>query len=281
LTADKIMHLEHYGDETALQAFHPATGLIYTCRSVVDNLAWGTIGVSEVMCPAPWVWIPFSLLLAFAILWTWFAPKKSLVILGLGVIVASYWLVYSARAEWSYDRFMWKVNWSRYHLLPQLGLAFFLVGGLPRFRRDAGGDTPPSLSRFQGFAVLLLIGTLFVFQLPRGVLNHVRFLDSAESTDSRFTFTLPNDARVHFHDAEIHAEQMRALQHIEAVDDLCREHHICASYARRVLDPIRMTYDAAGEPQRENNWQFLHGSDDPQYLSDDEIRRLLQTADPE
>src|SRR5206468_4244356 len=32
-TANHILHLEHYGDKTAVQAFSPLTGLVYTGRS--------------------------------------------------------------------------------------------------------------------------------------------------------------------------------------------------------------------------------------------------------
>ncbi len=280
LTADKVMHLEHYGDETAFQAFHPATGLVYTCRSVVDNLAWGTIGVSELMCPTPWVWIPFAVLLASAAFWIWRAPRKSLPVLGVGVIVLSYWLVYSARAEWGYDLLMCKANWSRYHLLPQLGLALLLVGGLPRLGRVTAVDSRLAFSRRQGFAVLLLIGALFVLQVPRGVLAHVALSRNADLRENAFAYPLPNGVFAHFQSAEIRADQMHAFRRIEAVDALCREHHISAADARRVLDPIRMTYDAAAEPQNESNWQFLHGSDDPREHSDEEIRRVLQPADP-
>jgi len=92
---------------------------------------------------------------------------------------------------------------------------------------------------------------------------------------------LPNGVFVHFQCAEIRANQMLAFRRIEAVDALCREHHISAADARRILAPIRMTYDASGEPQRESNWQFLHGSDNPRDLSDEEIRRLLQPAAPD
>ena len=59
-------------------------------------------------------------------------PRKAPVILGLGVIGMSYWLMYSARANWGYEGNV--VNWSRYHLLPQLGLAMLLAGGWPAMR---------------------------------------------------------------------------------------------------------------------------------------------------
>jgi hypothetical protein len=56
LTANTIMHLHHYGDKTAVEAFTPSVGILYACRAVVDHLAWGVIGVSELLCPMPWVY---------------------------------------------------------------------------------------------------------------------------------------------------------------------------------------------------------------------------------
>jgi hypothetical protein len=274
LTADKIMHLEHYDNKTAVEAFKPTIGLLYSCRAVVDHLAWGMIGVSEVICPTPWVWWVFGVLVVIAAIWTWFAPRKTLAILGVGVIVVSYLLVYSARADWKYDNM---TSWSRYHLLPQLGLVFLVTGGLRLPAGRFNGETGPKLTWRQGCAVIFLIGTLFVLQLPRGILVHLRTPDEDAATNEQIS-TLPGGVRVHWFDAEIHAEQMRTLQRIEAVDALCRERHISAADARRALEPIRMPYDASGDPQRESNWQFLHGSNDPRELADEEIRQLLQPA---
>jgi hypothetical protein len=277
LTAHTIMHLHHYGDKTAVEAFTPSVGILYACRAVVDHLAWGAIGVSEVLCPEPWVWWVFGLLVALTALWIWFAPRKTLAILGTAVIGMSYVLVYSARTKWEYEEL---VGWSRYHLLPQLGLVFLITGGLRLPRSRLTGAAWSRVSWRKACAILLLIGTLFVLQLPRGVLAHVRLLKEDETGE--FISTLPGGKRIHWQDAEVHAEQMRVLQRIEAVDALCREYHISAADARRVLDPIRMTYDAAGEPQKESNWQFLHGSENPRELSDEETRRLLQpAADPD
>jgi hypothetical protein len=273
LTASTIMHLHHYGEETALEAFRPSIGLLYSCRAVVDHLAWGTIGVSEVVCPPPWVWGVFGVLAGLAALWTWFAPRKTLAIVGVGAIVLSYLLVYSARAEWKYESM---VTWSRYHLFPQLGLVLLFTGGLRLPRGLFSTDAGPGLTWRQATIVLLLIGTLFVLQLPRGILAHVRM--PKDDAYGEFISTLPGGRRVHWADAEIHAQQMRVLRRIEAVDQLCRLHHISAADARRVLDPVEMPYDASGDPQYENNWQFLHGSDDPRELTDEEIRRLLRPA---
>jgi hypothetical protein len=272
---DKIMHLHHYGEKSALQAFDPAEGLISTCRSVVDNLALGMVGVAEIMCPKKWVAVPFSILFCFAFWWTWRAPQKPLVLVGIALIGGSYLLVYGARADWAYDDYMWHSNWTRYHLLPQLGLAFFIAGGMPRWTSLSPNG---NLSARQVIALLALIGFLFVLQLPRGILTHVELKEGMEANPERFIYALPGGRVADWRDARIHAEQVEAMRRIEAVDALCRQHHIDAGVARRVLEPIRMTYDAAGDPQHESNWQFLRGSPDPQEISDEEARRILQPA---
>jgi len=274
LTARTIMHLHHYGDETAVEAFKPSIGLLYSCRAVVDHLAWGTIGVSELICPQPWVWAAFGVLMVVASVWMWLAPRKSLVVLGAGAIGASYLLVYSARAEWQYEKMAW---WSRYHLLPQLGLVFLIVGGL-RVPRRLGPSEPGSRVTFRQCILLcIVIGLLLLLQAPRGILAHVRLLEE-EDKASDFISTLPGGRRVSWRDAEIHAEQMRAFRRIEAVDALCREHHISVEDAMRALAPISIPQDAAGDPQKENNWQFLRGSDQPREKSDEDIRGLLEPA---
>jgi hypothetical protein len=232
--------------------------------------------VSELLCPKPWVWCVFGLLVILTVAWTWFAPRTTLAILGTALIGMSYVLVYSARTQWDYEEL---VGWSRYHLLPHLGLVFLILGGLRLPRSRFAGPARQGLSWRKGCSILLLIGTLFVLQLPRGVLAHVRWPKEDESGE--FVSTLPGGTRLRWEDAEVHAEQLRVLQRIEAVDALCREHHISAADARRCLDPIRMAYDAAGKPQNESNWQFLHGSDNPREHSDEEIRRFLQPANPD
>jgi hypothetical protein len=68
------------------------------------------------------------------------------------------------------------------------------------------------------------------------------------------------------------------MRRIEAVDALCRKHHIDAATAQRVLEPIRMWSDCVDPPRNESNWQFLRGSDDPREISDEEAKRLLQPA---
>jgi hypothetical protein len=275
-TAETIMNLPHYDKKTAVEAFHPGTGLEWACRSVVDNLAWSFSGVSQVMCPAPWVWIPFTVICAGVSWWVWRAPRKAPVILGAGAIGLSYWLVYSARANWGYEGNV--VNWSRYHLLPQMGLALLLAGGWPAGRRSAEGVVKESLSNRQCGALMIVIAALFLCQMPRGLLYHISIKKDAGWSSDAYTYSLPFGWQVFNSRASSHGDQQEVMRRIEAVDALCREHHIDAATARRVLDPITMWGDCVGPPQNESNWQFLHGSDDPHDISDEEARKLLQPA---
>src|SRR5207247_1316816 len=96
-----------------------------------------------------------------AVAWWWRpVPHRRLLVLGLGMIVLSYLLVYSARGEWSYDgqdqtAAMNTPVWGRYHLIPQLGLTLLLVGGLPRwegrrFVLDPSGRLSPRHAKIFG-----------------------------------------------------------------------------------------------------------------------------------
>src|SRR5262245_50810290 len=68
-TADHIMHLEHYGHQSAVEAFDLRVGAWYTARSLVDNLALGQLGVSSVRClPAL---VPIGLLALGATAYWW------------------------------------------------------------------------------------------------------------------------------------------------------------------------------------------------------------------
>jgi hypothetical protein len=247
-TANHIMHLEHYEGKTAIEAFSPLTGLGYTGRSLVDNLTLGQFGITRAVCPVVVVPSVLVVLAALAGWWLWRAPRRRLPLLGLGMILSSYWLVYSARGTWSYDDAnMAYPAWSRYHLLPQLGLALFVVGGLPRWEMMS-----PELSKRQVWIVAGLIVLEMLIQLPRGVLG---------------TYAYENN----------NGKQLAVLRQIEEMDARCREHHIAADAARAVLPrlDVPMCYD------RVNGWDFLRGSPDPRPLEEAEVRRLLDvTKDP-
>ena len=171
-TAPYLQHLEHHGGRSLFESIHPGVGAIYTLRSVVDNLLLGVCGVSTVVVPKPAVVVVLALAAAGAWWWWRRAPDGRLVLFGLGTIGSAYLLVYSARAGWPYDELMTQPNWSRYHLLPQLGLALFVVGGLPAWQGRRFDLRPDGLTVRQAWALVLFAALLFVVQLPRAVLGY-------------------------------------------------------------------------------------------------------------
>jgi hypothetical protein len=246
-TAEHILHLKHYGGRTALDAFQPLIGLVYTGRSVVDNLLFGVFGLTGVQ-----VWLPLVpvvlLGLAAAGVWWWRrAPRPRLLLLGLGMIGSGYLLVYSARADWAYEGSMNQPGWSRYHLLPQLGLALFVVGGLPGW---AGRwfllDGSEQLTGRQARALLILLGACLVVQLPRAITCGPDWLPG----------------------------QRVALEKVERVDAACRQHRISAELAAKALP--RLAIPGAGDEG--TGWELLRGSDDPVPMTPEEARRLLEEA---
>jgi hypothetical protein len=245
LTADAILHLEHYNGRSAWQAFGLVAGIVSTGRSVVDNLALGVFGVSGVHCPV--VLVPAALTLLGVLGAWWWRPvaERRLLRLGLGLILLSYVLVYSARAAWSYEGTMNQPNWGRYHLLPQLGLALVLCGGLPHWQgRRLRLDPSGALSGRQIRGLGLLIATLFLTQLPRSLA--VTYRDNAA--------------------------QQQTLRRVEEMDARCRAHHIAAATARAALGKLALPHC----DDRENAWLLLRGSNDPRPVAVEEARRLLQ-----
>jgi hypothetical protein len=273
-TADQIMHLEHYAGKSALEAIQPKVGLEYTARSLVDNIIPGALGVSGVVCPTWLVPIGLLALTAAAVLWWQKAPRRRLVLLGLGCILCSYVLVYSARAAWDYEQMR---GWTRYQLLPHLGLVFVITGGLPRWQNRWDLRSSGVLLRGQATALLVLAGVLWTCQVPRAVLM--------------------NTWR-----ADLRPAQQRALALIEQADARCRRHHIAGLTARCALEwkpgfvallgaapaacgPACVPWialahdgwlDVPGCAGRENGWQFVRGSASPRSdLTVEEARRLL------
>ncbi|HEV3257168.1 MAG TPA: hypothetical protein VG013_09835 [Gemmataceae bacterium] len=241
LTADRIMHLEHYSGQTALEAFHPLTGLWYTARSLVDNLVVGFAGIPWVVLPPAAVVLGVCLVAGAAAWWWRQAPERGLLVLGLAFILTNYLLIYSARSTWSYDQMH---AWSRYHLLPQLGLALFVCGGLPRWQARWHIGPAATLSSGQVNALGLLAGVLLLVNFPRGVLETPAY----------------------------HQGEMEVLRRIEAVDARCREYHISADAARAALPRLPVPdWD-----DQHNGWVFLRGSDDPRPIRPEEARRLLE-----
>jgi hypothetical protein len=252
-TMQYIMHLEHYGEGDAVRSFKPLIGLDSTYRSIVENLLLGSVGIGSVDVPRGLVWVAWTVLLIVGVWWWRGAGRgRILILVGTATIFAAYLLVYSARADWRYENYMNQPNWTRYHLLPQLGLALVLVGGLTRWSFFLA----KILSRWHLAAIAALIGALFVLQLPR-----------------IFLTTLSEDS----------PEQLQALRRVEAVDAICRREGISADVAvvamhrkngieepqwwQRVevdqhWDELG-AFDIPGCLHRINGWRFLWGSAHP------------------
>jgi hypothetical protein len=250
-TAQTILHLGHYGEKDAVQAFGPLIGLGYTARSIVDNLLLGVVGVTDVALP---LWCVVPVLLGIVLLGVWWwrqAHDRRLMLLGLGLIGSSYLLIYSARSTWPYWQ-MVEPAFARYHLLPHLGLVLFFCGGLPG--RAGRWFTPAedgTVSAPQRRFVLTLIGVCFLVQLPRGLI-------CGSPTD--------------WHQFQTIRDQLAVLRRIEEVDARCREHHISAAAAREALGKLEMPCSLGVI----DGWEFLRGSDNPRPLPPEEVKRLLE-----
>jgi len=237
--AATILHLEHYSGRTAVEAFKPLVGALYTARSLVDNLFLGQFGLTLIHTP---VWLAAVVLLALLVglvVWLWPVRDFRLPLLGLGMILAPYLLTYSARGTWDYDADrMATPLWNRYHLFPQVGVAFLVAAGLAARLRDA--TFSPAWNRALGW---LLVG-LFLVQLPRGVACVYQVWD-----------------------------QWPALARVAEVDARCREHGIGRDAAVAALPPWTKFLYA---PKDFNAWRLLHGSPTPRDVPPEEIRRLLE-----
>jgi hypothetical protein len=230
---------------TAWDTFDPITGLFYTMRAMIDDLLPGALGFGELTSPLPVV-VAGWLALGFAGTWWWRrAPSQPLVLLGLGLIVTSYLLIFSGRAYFDYEGMH---HWGRYHLLSHLGLALVVCGGLPE-RFVSSVTAAPARAVNVGAASLLCL--LLVTQCPR--IRTIGY-DPQQSAD---------------------------LHRVENVDALCREFGIDAVTARKALPPFEVT----GMEGREidgrglSGWDLLRGSTDPRPMTVAEARQLLQ-ADP-
>jgi hypothetical protein len=253
-TAERILHLPHYEGKTTLEAFHLLPGLENAGRSIVDNLFLGMFGVSGLrylVCPEPWVFVVLALLAAAGIWWWRGVRQHRLLLLGLGCIFMSYVLVYSARSEkgWYYltDDGNGLHTWSRYHLFPQLGLALFLVGGLPRGEGHWLRLDPAGLLSWRQVAVLTgLVAVLFLSQLPRGLIGAEYW-------------------------TRYYEEQQEVLRRIDVMDTRCRQFQIDRNTAVRALPVL----DIPESGSRENGWLLLRGSSDPRPVPVEQARQLL------
>ena len=247
-TAEAILHTDHYGEQTAVQAFDPWIGLAYTARSLVDNLLLGVFGVCGVALPIGVVAPVLAVLLVLGVWWWRQATERRLMLLGLGLIGSTYMLCYSARALWDYEQ-MVTPAFSRYHLLPHLGLVLFVVGGLPG--RWFTLESAETMTARQQRWIYALIGICFVVQLPRGLLC------GSPTGWSQFE--------------EVRAQQA-VLNRIDEVDARCRRYHIAAADARQALGILDVPLSLGVA----DGWDFLIGSDNPRPLPPEEVKRLLE-----
>jgi hypothetical protein len=175
--------------------------------------------------------------------WWWRrATDRGLLVLGLGCIFSSYLLVYSARAEWSYEQML---SWGRYQLIPQLGLTLFVCGGL-RAAWPVDSQSPPIRRQLRVLGTALVV--LLLFQAPRAIAQQW----NRES-----------------------AAQEATLRRIEVTDALCRQHAIDAATAKEALGRLEIPGSWSA---KENGWDFLRGSDRPRPMTVEEARRVLFEA---
>jgi hypothetical protein len=240
-TAHHILHLEHYGEADALGSFLPWVGLGRTFRSLVENLLLGQVGAWSVTVPVPLVVLVAAGLGIGLLVVARRAPaSRRLLILGVGMVLSSYWLTYSARGTWHYEGVMNQLNWSRYHLLPQLGLAL-AVAAAATLHWPPG----PALLPWQSRQLAILIALLFLLHLPRGI---------GAGWGAEYE------------------PQQAVLRHVEDVDALCRRHHISAETAQAALPYLEIP----NAFRRENGWEFLRGSPDPDpTITPEQARALL------
>jgi len=201
---ERINRPDHFKGKTTLQSLDPLTGAGMTARAVVDQLAVASVGVYRFAAPVPVVAVAFPVLLAVGVWWWRWAADRRLVVVGAGFILASDWLIYSARGEWSYAEEL--RDWSRYNVFPWFGLMLMIVGGL---RWRAG-----PLTGRQALIALGVAAVLFLVQLPRGT-GGTAWVDPG---------------------------QPAVLRRLEEVDRACREHRISAAAAVRALPPLPTEY---------------------------------------
>jgi hypothetical protein len=249
-TFEHIQHAQHFQGRTAVGMFDLLGGLELTGRTLVDNLL---LGVNAFGHSCPRVLVPFILAGLTVAGWCWWKQgvraggSSRLLLLGVALLILSYWVTYSFRTAWPYEEMM--VRWTRYNLFPFLGLILFVCGGLPGrqgslFRLQPSGG----LSGKQTRGLVFLTGLLFFLQFPLGLLGHLR------------------------QDPDV-SRQMASLQRIEDAEQDCRRYGIAGTTARQALGMMDIPY--SGEPAQINGWDLLRGSACPRGWSVAEARKLL------
>lgn len=252
MTAKAIQHADHYAGKTALQVFAPLGGMELTGRMLVDNLILG-INAFGTVCPPGWVPIVLAAMVIGGYCW-WRQPRarRSLLILGIAMILASYWLALSFRYAWPYESMI--VQWTRYNVLPFAGLALIVCGGLPGREGSLFRLSGLTITRRQGLALCSLAGLMLVLQLPAGLAGHLRFRGDRQL-------------------------QAACLTRIDQAEAICREHHISADAVSGALGPLPIPHNDLGD-RDVDGWWLLAGSNSPAPHSAEEIRRLLASVEP-
>jgi hypothetical protein len=266
--APHLQRLEHHGGRSLVEAVDLQTGLVYSLRSVVDNLLLGIGGVSTVVVPRAGVVVVLALAVAAASWWWRRAPEGRLLLLGLGMIGSAYLLAYSARAAWAYEAM---TNWSRYHLLPQLGLALFVAGGLPAWQGRRLDLRPDGLTRRQARALALLVAVLFIVQLPRALLGYFVPLPGIERLARN------DDERSRLVEArQTRAEQRVVLRQIADAEERLRAQGVDPAAASVMLPRLAVP---GADVTHVNGWELLRGHGGPCPLAPEEVRRLVKGSE--
>jgi hypothetical protein len=244
VASGEIVHAEHYRGKTIFAAFDPIEGLRNSVRTLADNQILGAFGWWDKTSVFSWrsALGVVAASIGLGALWWRIAPNRRLLLVGVALILGSNFLVYGARADWSYERTVH--NWTRYHLFPHLGIVLFVAGGLPAFEGrwiDLTGGKALSRGQFVGLAALIAV--MLGCHWPRSRGSH---------------FIVP-------------PEQASVLQRVERVDAYCRAFDIDGATARDVLEFVQfpLGYD------RENAWEFLRGSRSPRPMPAESVRELL------
>jgi hypothetical protein len=265
LAGPYLQRLEHHEHRPLAEAIDLRVGLVYTLRSVVDNLLLGMAGVSTVVVPMPGVVVVLTLAAVAAWWWWRRVPDRRLLLLGLGMIGSTYLLAYSARARWEYESMS---GWSRYHLLPQLGLALFISGGLPAWQGQHFDLRPDGLTRPQARALMLIVAVLFVIQLPRALLGYFVPLPGIERLARN------DEERERLVQArQTYVDQRTVLRHIAETEDRLRAAGLDPAAAQAALSRLAVP---GADVSHVNGWELLRGHGGPCPLPPAEVRRLVE-----
>lgn len=245
VATDQIVRASHYRGKTIFGAFDPLAGLENTLRTLADNQIPGVFGFWHKTWIVPWpaVLASTAALAVLAAIWWRRTSDRRLLWLGLAILLVSDVMVYSARADWSYERTVH--NWTRYHLFPHLGLVLFVVGGLPRFAGRWFALVPDRLSGPQTIALLALLAAAVACHWPRTHRSHIFF-----------------------------PSQVALMERVERVDAACRRFGIGGPTAREALPFVKFPLGY----ERDNVWEFLRGSPAPIPVTVEDARARLQAV---